>query len=475
MFSERLDKLTSDLNQGVIDIRIYEEQRQQLEKDINKDYMNDKIEKLAYQELIQRVRDARIKIEASLDDEDTGGGFEEIDLDEDTGFDIDDIQEISTQVDPRIVEVGDRLRRYLVVEFISSGGMSILYRTKIWNDEKGEDFYVLKFPQPHIQAHSVFFENFIKMGRELKGLPEHPHIPKFFGLVGRSKGNSKAWVREYIDGISLQQHLKKGPVTIQKALQVISQIGSALDVLHQNRWIHRDIKPSNILVSRHEGHWKIIDFDLAFQMDSDFPSKEDTPAGTVKYMAPEQFLKKPQASSDRYALGMLTYVLIAGEYPFSSTLSDEEIKGIKWSEKYTQLYKKMPSVNPVFSAVISRMLSADPTARYDSCKLYVEALRNALTSIEEEEKEKTLEEEDKESKESERKTLIKKIEDIHNFNKRGDIEREARNRTEKYSEYYDKIEERERTLDPVRRKIDRLQKAIAEATCEANDSRARKK
>ena len=58
------------------------------------------------------------------------------------------------------------------------------------------------------------------MGRSLKDLPEHPHIPKFFGLVGRSKSNSKAWVREYIDGISLQQHLKKGSVTIQKALQI---------------------------------------------------------------------------------------------------------------------------------------------------------------------------------------------------------------------------------------------------------------
>ena len=55
MFYERLDKLTSDLNQGVIDIRVYEEQRQVLEKDIHKNYTNDKIEKLSYQELIQKL------------------------------------------------------------------------------------------------------------------------------------------------------------------------------------------------------------------------------------------------------------------------------------------------------------------------------------------------------------------------------------------------------------------------------------
>ena len=209
----------------------------------------------------------------------------------------------------------------------------------------------------------------------MKKLSEHPHIPKFYPVIYSEDQNKYAWIREFIDGVSLHESLKRQAFEVEKTLDIIEDIASALDFFHQQKYIHRDIKPSNILISSVDQKCRVVDFDIAVPVDSPIPNQEEVPAGTTKYMAPEQFFKQPEVASDRYALGILTYVLLTKEFPFDDR-NPEKIQHLKSSTQYTPIHKKLPGVPSAFSNVIAKMLSTNPSARYSTCARFVEELRN---------------------------------------------------------------------------------------------------
>ena len=138
---------------------------------------------------------------------------------------------------------------------------------------------------------------------------DHPNIRRTLNLE-TVPGLGQTIVLEYIDGCSLKSLIDAGDITSADARTIAGQIADALGYIHAKQVYHRDLKPANILVSCQGGTAKIIDFNYS---DSDEFVVLKNPAGSKRYMAPEQFEAKarPTAVADIYSFGVVMSELAA--------------------------------------------------------------------------------------------------------------------------------------------------------------------
>jgi serine/threonine protein kinase len=145
--------------------------------------------------------------------------------------------------------------------------------------------------------------------------------------LGRT-GNSYFYAMEFVEGETLENHLKRsGRIEVKLALEIASQVAAGLAAVHKQKLVHRDIKPSNIMVSLEEGGAvtaKIIDLGLAKSLDE--PGAQtaiSTPgafAGTPEFASPEQFAGVPvDIRSDLYSLGVTLWEMLTCKTPFRGT------------------------------------------------------------------------------------------------------------------------------------------------------------
>lgn len=138
---------------------------------------------------------------------------------------------------------------------------------------------------------------------------DHPNIRRTIGLEA-VPGLGQTIVLEYVDGRSLKSLIEAGNINSATARAIAGQIADALGYIHSKQVYHRDLKPANILVSCQSNAVKIIDFNYS---DSDEFVVLKNPAGSKRYMAPEQFEAKarPTAVADIYSFGMVMCELAA--------------------------------------------------------------------------------------------------------------------------------------------------------------------
>lgn len=166
------------------------------------------------------------------------------------------------------------------------------------------------------------------------------------------------------------------PLDMAMTTDIISQVASALQYIHDRGVVHRDVKPGNVLISiEPDGHWRMMLADFGVARGPDSTTARTQVAGTFTYMAPEQFEGKFSPATDQYALAVMTYQLLAGRPPFEGELG---------SLTRAHMYDTPPSLRqfneevpgPV-EAVIMRALSKDPTKRFGSVTEYAKALAAA--------------------------------------------------------------------------------------------------
>lgn len=190
-------------------------------------------------------------------------------------------------------------------------------------------------------------------------------------------------VMEFVEGKTLADLIKQGPVPAEKAVGILQDILAGLSAIHKAGILHRDLKPGNILLD-HDGKAKISDFGIAQRAEDqgrpmDFLS--------VKYMAPELYVAADATSpstfdprADIYALGIITYEMLLGEkdfraefqniYPSDSEIRKSEIpkKWMNWQVDLKQRFRPVIDVNNkiprTLSEIVERMTAKEPRLRY---------------------------------------------------------------------------------------------------------------
>ncbi len=200
----------------------------------------------------------------------------------------------------------------------------------------------------------------------------HPNVVSVFDY--EEAGGTAYLVMEFVDGQPLGDWLsKQNRPPLFELLRIMDDILIGLGYCHEHGVIHRDIKPANIMLTR-EGRAKLADFGIA-RVDNSSVTQTGMVTGTAAYMSPEQFSGGPvDARTDIYACGVLLYLMLTGERPFSGAGMTEVM--------YKVLTTEVPSpsalvpVPPAFDAVVKRAMAKLPEDRFPSAGAFAAALRD---------------------------------------------------------------------------------------------------
>jgi eukaryotic-like serine/threonine-protein kinase len=270
---------------------------------------------------------------------------------------------------------GITLGRYRLHQRLGEGGMSEVY---LAHDELMHRDIAIKVMS---SSNLEYIERFQREAEAVGNL-HHNHILPAFDY-----GQQNPWhylVMPYIEHGSLSDLLDEGPLTLEHAGEMLSQIASALQCAHDHGILHRDIKPSNILLS--DDHYAYLaDFGLAKPMDGrDNVTHTGMLMGTPEYMAPELADGHASISSDLYALGILLYQMVTRQLPFTGDTS-LAVYMRQMRELPAPPSRLNPAISPDIDRVILRALDKDPRRRFqtpdDLAQAYLKSVNATLLNV----------------------------------------------------------------------------------------------
>jgi serine/threonine protein kinase/Tol biopolymer transport system component len=219
-------------------------------------------------------------------------------------------------------------------------------------------------------------QRFIQEARSAAGL-NHPNILSIFD-IGEEQG-SPYIVSELLEGETLRDKLRAGPVQIRKAADYALQIARGLAAAHDKGIVHRDLKPENLFLTN-DGHVKILDFGLAKLTRPEDESGAAEAAtvqvvtepglvmGTFGYMSPEQVRgKAADQRSDIFALGAILYELISGKRAFHGETAADTMSAIL-KEEPPELAETTRNVPPGLERIVHHCLEKNPAQRFQSAR-----------------------------------------------------------------------------------------------------------
>ena len=202
--------------------------------------------------------------------------------------------------------------RYRIERELGEGGMATVY---LAHDLRHNRRVALKVLKPELAA-ALGAQRFLQEIQVTANL-QHPHILALYD--SGSAGGALFYVMPLVDGESLRDRLEREKLlSVDETIRIMQQVAGALDFAHRQGVIHRDIKPENILLL--DGEALVADFGIALALTSAGGGRltgTGLSLGTVQYMSPEQATgeRDLDARSDVYALGAVTYEMLAGEPP----------------------------------------------------------------------------------------------------------------------------------------------------------------
>lgn len=274
--------------------------------------------------------------------------------------------------------VGRKLGKYEIVEFVGQGGMASVYKAF----QPGVERHVaIKVMHPHLVNSADFVERFMREARSAGNL-HHPHIMPVIDCD--AEAGIHYLVLNYVQGGTLEALLQNGDrLSLEQTLQIITQVGEALNYAHQHGMIHRDIKPANIMfMSDNAEHAILADFGIARLQDEMVQGLTATGAlvGTPNYMSPEAAQgEKCDERSDIYSLGVVLYEMVTGRTPYQAeTLYSFLMK--QANEPLVPPRELNPDVPDELSQVIMQALHKEPDQRFASVADMISALQIATSN-----------------------------------------------------------------------------------------------
>ena len=266
--------------------------------------------------------------------------------------------------------IGKTLGHYEILEPLGAGGMGEVYRAHDPNLKRDVAIKVL----PEELASDP--DRLARLEREAHSLAalNHPNVATIHGL--EEADGVRFLVLELVEGDTLAERLRTGPLEVEEALGIAQQIAEGLEAAHGNGIVHRDLKPANIKVTP-EGRVKVLDFGLAKPTEVEDDGAEGlthSPTatvaatatgvllGTAPYMSPEQVRGRAvDKRTDIWAFGCVLYEMLTGQQPFAGDDVTETIASIVKEEPD---WSALPGTTPLTAqALLRRCLRKDPNRR----------------------------------------------------------------------------------------------------------------
>ena len=280
---------------------------------------------------------------------------------------------------------GTKLGRYEIRSKIGEGGMGEVYLAK---DTKLDRKVALKILPAEVASHHDRMRRFVQEAKAVSAL-NHPNILTIHEIDESDTGHFIA--TEFIDGETLRERMRKGPLNVSEALDIATQIASALAAAHAAGIVHRDIKPENVML-RSDGIVKVLDFGLAKlterkteAVDTEAETKAQVKTklgmvmGTVGYMSPEQTRGlEIDARSDVWSLGVVLYELLTGKTPFAAETPNDSIAAILTREP-APLDENTPTE---LQRIIRKSLQKKADERYQTVRDVFLDLKNLKHALE---------------------------------------------------------------------------------------------
>jgi eukaryotic-like serine/threonine-protein kinase len=266
-----------------------------------------------------------------------------------------------------VVALGQQLGNYQLTRLLGRGGFADVYLGKHIHLDT---FAAVKVLHTHLSEVEV--ERFRNEARTIARLT-HLNIVRVldYGV----QGTTPFLVMDYAPNGSLRQHHPKGlSVPLATIVHYVNQVAAALQYAHDENLVHRDVKPENILVGR-RNEVLLSDFGIALVNQSSRYRSVMEMAGTIAYMAPEQIHAKPQPASDQYALGVIVYEWLSGEYPFHGSFF--ELASQHMLAPPPPLYGSVHGVSPAIERVVLTALAKDPAQRFVNVQAFANAFKQA--------------------------------------------------------------------------------------------------
>src|SRR5271163_3144131 len=287
---------------------------------------------------------------------------------------------------------GSKLGPYDILAAIGAGGMGEVYRAR---DARLNRDVAIKILPASFSRDPERLQRFAQESRAAAAL-NHPNILSIFDIgtaeIGEAKGAPYV-VSELLEGETLRDRLRTGPLNSRKALDFAKQIASGLAAAHEKGIVHRDLKPENLFITN-DGRAKILDFGLAKLTRPEADASGDAPTqqiatdagtvmGTVGYMAPEQVRgKAADARADIFAFGAILYEMLSGKRAFHGDSAVDTMSAIL-KEDPPDLSETNRNVSPALERVVRHCLEKNPAERFQSARdaaFNLEALTDVSTS-----------------------------------------------------------------------------------------------
>ena len=274
--------------------------------------------------------------------------------------------------------IGRAIGVYRVRSLLGRGGMGEVY---LAHDSKLDRLVALKLLAPELDADPDRLRRFLQEARAASSL-NHPHI-----LVIHDVGELDRRpfiVSEFVEGETLRERLRRGPIPVRDAVAIAVQTAGALAAAHARGLVHRDIKPENVMV-RPDGYVKVLDFGLAklttpapAGADSLMQTQPGTILGTPRYMSPEQArgLELDQRT-DVWSLGVVLYEMLSGRPPFDGHTAPDIVAAVLRSEQAPL----DPHVPKALGRIVSQALAKEPRLRFASAGDLLAGLLDVKSAI----------------------------------------------------------------------------------------------
>ncbi|RUM93241.1 MAG: hypothetical protein DSZ28_08705 [Thiothrix sp.] len=273
-----------------------------------------------------------------------------------------------------MTDINIDLPGYRITQLIGKGGFAKVYLAI----QKSLDRTVaLKIMEPRMADESEFCERFLKEGKIVAQLSNHPNIVTIYD-VGRHQ-DLYFMAMEYVAAGTLRDKIRDPSQSIDVD-KIVEQIAGALSYAHKKNFIHRDVKPANILFNE-DGVAMLTDFGIAKSVNSGATRLTEAgfTVGTPEYMSPEQTLaKQMDGRTDLYSFGVVIYEMLMREKPFTG--DDAFATALK---HINEPPPELPVEYSAYQGLLDRLLAKEPEARFADADALIRFLKDGSPPVNE--------------------------------------------------------------------------------------------